>query len=432
MEEKDIIKMNIKELKRLTVISKVLDKRMIQTEAAATLSLSDRQIRRIVKKVRKEGEIGIIHKSRGKPSNRILSPKIKESALKFYKKKYKDFGPTLAAEKLEELDSVCVNRETLRGWLIETGLWKKKRKSREHRRWRERKEYFGQMALLDGSHHDWLEGRGEELVLMGYIDDATGICHGKFYDYEGTLPALDSLKEYIKKYGIPLSVYLDKHSTYLINRKLTIEEELQGVKKPLTQFERACKELGVKVIHADSPQAKGRIERLFGVLQDRLVKEMRLANICAKDEANNFLVSYLPKHNQRFSVIPAKKDDLHVPVPAHINLEQILCIKKQRQLRNDNTISFNGSLYLIEDKLTTKTITVEERPDRQIYLSLKGKYLNYKQVEARPKINSTNSVIQQIRNSYIPPINHPWRNSLINHKKQINKKEECCLSLSFK
>jgi hypothetical protein len=254
----------------------------------------------------------------------------------------------------------------------------------------------------------------------------------KFYDYEGTLPALDGLKEYIKIYGIPLSLYLDKHSTYLINRKLTIEEELQGVKKPLTQFERACKELGVKVIHANSPQAKGRIEREFGVLQDRLVKEMRLAGVNTKEQANDFLPRYLAKRNERFSVIPAKKDDLHIAVPAHINLEQVLCIKNQRQLRNDNTISFNGRLYLIEDRLTTKIVTVEERTDSSIHLSSKGHYLKYEQVEVRPKLNPVEPKTQPAGNSYIPPINHPWRNSLINHKKQINKKEECCLSLSFK
>lgn len=427
MEEKDIVKMNIKELKRLNVISKVLDKRMIQAEAAATLSLSDRQIRRIVKKVREEGEVGIIHKSRGKPSNRILPPKIKESALKFYKKKYKDFGPTLAAEKLEELDSVCVNRETLRGWLIETGLWEAKRKSREHRKWRERKEYFGQMVLLDGSHHDWLESRGEELVLMGYIDDATGIYHGKFYDYEGTLPALDSLKEYIKKYGIPLSIYLDKHSTYLINRKLTIEEELKGIQKPLTQFERACKELGIEVIHANSPQAKGRIEREFGVLQDRLVKEMRLAGVNTKEQANDFLPRYLAKRNEWFSVKPAKEDDLHTPVPAHINLEQVLCIKKQRRLRDDNTISFDGSLYLIEDRLTAKTVTVEQRTDGSIHLNSNGKYLNYRQVESLPKTNLVEPIIQSARKPYIPPADHPWRNFSLN-KKYDKQKEVPCLT----
>ena len=255
MRDKDIIKMNIKELKRLHVINKVLEKQMKQVEAAENLNLTDRQIRRILKRVREEGETGVIHRSRGKPSNRAYPANLKGTILKLYEDNYMGFGPLLASEKLEEIDSIKISDETLRLWLLDAGYWKKSRKSREHRKWRERKEHFGEMVLLDGSHHDWLEGRGEELVLMGYIDDATSKVYGQFYDHEGTLPALDSLKKYIKKYGIPMRIYLDKHTTYRSPKKLTIEEELKGLKAQ-SQFERACEELGIEVIHADSPQAK--------------------------------------------------------------------------------------------------------------------------------------------------------------------------------
>ena len=170
-------------------------------------------------------------------------------------------------------------------FVFEAGFWKKRRKLSGFRQWRPRKECFGQMVQMDGSHHDWLEGRGPKLVLMGYIDDATNRTYGRFYDYEGTLPAMDSFREYVKKYGLPMSVYLDRHTTYKSSKKLTEWDEVEGIEF-LSQFERALKELDVEVIHALSPQAKGRIERLFGVLQDRLVKEMRLAGITTKEQAN--------------------------------------------------------------------------------------------------------------------------------------------------
>lgn len=432
MEEKDIIRMSIKELKRLHVVKKVLERQLKQRQAASILSLSERQIRRIIKAVKEEGEAGIIHKSRGQPSNRRLPGNIKEEALKLYQDKYKGFGPTLATEKLEEIDKIKLSTETLRKWLTQAGLWKKTRKFKGHHKWRPRKEYFGEMVLIDGSHHDWLEGKGSELVLMGHIDDATGTTFAKFYDYEGTLPAMDSFKAYIKKYGIPLSIYLDRHTTYRSGRKLTIEEELQGVDKPLSQFERACKELGVEVIHANSPQARGRVERKFGVFQDRLIKEMRLAGISSKDEANDFLLSYLPKHNKRFSVLPAREEDLRHKVPKHIKLDQILAIKVKRRLRNDNTISFNGSLYLIEEKLNTKAISVEERTDGLMCLSSNGRRLRYKPIEKPTKKEEIKESLPGERKPNIPPPDHPWRQFKIkpvNYKKGFNQKEEDLLSL---
>lgn len=426
MRDKDIIKMNVKELKRLHVINKVLEKQMKQAEAAEILNLTDRQVRRIVKRVREEGETSVIHRSRGKPSNRAYPANLKGTILKLYEDNYVGFGPLLASEKIEEIDSIKISDETLRLWLLDAGYWKKSRKSREHRKWRERKEHFGEMVLLDGSHHDWLEGRGEELVLVGYIDDATSKVYGQFYDHEGTLPALDSLKKYIKKYGIPMRIYLDKHTTYRSPKKLTIEEELKGLKAQ-SQFERACEELGIEVIHADSPQAKGRIERLFGVLQDRLIKEMRLAGVSDKEQANKFLDGYLPKYIKKFGIRAARKGDFHMPTPDHINLEQILCIKKERRLRDDNTVSYEGRLYLIEDRLTTKTVRVEQRTNGSIHLSSNGKYLNYREVEPQPKVNLVKPIIKMVRKPYIPPADHPWRNFSLN-KKYNKQKEVPCLT----
>jgi len=322
MAGEDMIMARQGELKRLHVIQKVLEKVVKQVEAAEILSLSARQIRRIVKRIRMEGERGIIHKSRGRPSSRRIPGKIRDKVIQLYQKQYKDFGPTLATEKLLERNGIGISDETLRKWLMEAGDWKKIRKPRRHRQWRERKPHCGEMVQMDGSHHDWFEGRGPWCVLMGYIDDATGRVFGRFYDYEGTIPAMDSFKGYIQTYGLPMSVYLDKHTTYKSTGKPTIQDELNNT-RPLSEFERALKELGVEVIHANSPQAKGRIERLFGTLQDRLVKEMRLRGIRTIEEANGFLEDYLPWYNQRYGVCPKEKGDLHRPVGRGVKLEEI-------------------------------------------------------------------------------------------------------------
>jgi hypothetical protein len=244
----DIIMASQEELKRLHVIRKVQEKMIKQVEAGELLGLSSRQVRRIVKRVKAEGARGVIHRSRGRSSNRAFADWVKGRVLELYREKYEGFGPTLAAEKLLERDGMELSEETLRGWLMESGDWKKSRKRRGHRQWRERKGHCGEMVQMDGSHHDWLEGRGSECVLMGYIDDATGRGFGRFYGYEGTVPAMDSFRRYIERYGVPLKVYLDKHTTYKSNGKPTLEEELAGI-EPLSEFERALKELGVEVIH---------------------------------------------------------------------------------------------------------------------------------------------------------------------------------------
>ena len=211
MALEDRIEMSLSDLRRLKVVQEAIDHYVTQRSASAMLGLSERQVRRLVKRVRQEQDRGIKHRGRGRPSNNRMPEKLKEKALGLYRKKYQGFGPTLASEKLLEMDGIKLSDETLRKWLLEAGLWKKRRKRSGHRKWRPRKECFGQMVQIDGSHHDWLEGRGAELVLMGYIDDATNTVFGRFYDYEGTMPAMDSFKRYVRKYGLPISVYLDKH-----------------------------------------------------------------------------------------------------------------------------------------------------------------------------------------------------------------------------
>jgi len=405
MAGEDRIVMSLREVKRLQLIQSAIERQLTQKAVSKILGLSERQVRRLVKAVREEGELGIIHRSRGQPSNRRLSDKLKEKVIKLYSRKYPDFGPTLAAEKLLDLDGVRISDETLRKWLLEAGLWRKKRKWSVYRQWRPRRSCFGEMVQMDGSHHDWLEGRGPKLVLMGYIDDATNRVYAKFYDYEGTLPAMDSFKGYVMRYGLPSSVYLDRHTTYKSSKKPTEWDEVAF----LSQFERALKEIGVEVIHALSPQAKGRVERLFGVLQDRLVKEMRLAGIRTKDEANVFLEAYLPRYNEKFSVCPANDLDAHIRLPRPFDLDKHLCIKHQRTVRNDHTIAYHGKVYQLEQS-NNKKVELEERIDGSLLIIGKNAVLKYHEIPERPKQVMTAHEDRRVYNRPIKPSQeHPWR-----------------------
>lgn len=420
MAGKEIVVMSQGELQRLHIVRKAIDKELSQVEAAGILDLSDRQVKRIVKRIREEGDTGIAHKLRGKKSNRAIAGKVKENALKLYKEKYSDFGPLLASEKLFELDEIEVNHDTLRNWLMAAGLWQLSRKQRKHRQWRERKHRLGQMIQVDGSHHDWFEGRGPECVLMGYIDDATSEVYARFYEYEGTLPAMGSFKGYAEKYGLPHSVYIDRHSTYKSTAKQTIEDELKNIEH-LSQFQRALKELGVKMIFALSAQAKGRIERLFRTFQDRVIKEMRLKGIKNIPEANNFLRYYLPIYNKRFGVEAAEEGDLHRAVPADIDLNRILCIKTKRSLRNDWTVAHDTKLYQVLDDIITKKVTVEERINGKMFIVYKDKDLKYKEITQRPVKKSPKVPKVKARRAYVPAKDHPWRKFKIKKSSQKEK-----------
>ena len=408
MAGEDMVMVRQGELKRLHVIRKVLERVMKQVEAAGVLGLSGRQIRRMVRRIRKEGDIGIVHKSRGRPSNRRIGDKMKARVIKLYQAQYKDFGPTLACEKLLERDRIQISDETLRRWLLGTGDWKKVRKARGHRVWRERKHHDGEMVQMDGSHHDWFEGRGPYCVLMSYIDDATSKVFGRFYEYEGTIPAMDSFKRYSQKNGLPISVYLDRHTTYKSPAKASIEDVLNE-EVPLSEFERALKELEVKVIHANSPQAKGRVERLFGTLQDRLVKEMRLKGIRTIEEGNGFLKQYLPVYNRRFSVSPRERGNLHRSLPKGLNLDAFLCIKTERTLRNDFTVAHNKKLYQIKDRTRASKIIVQEHLNGSLRMTYQDRPLRFKEITTRPVKQERAPLGERRRKPSIPSANHPWR-----------------------
>lgn len=408
MAGEDIIMLSQKDLKRLHVIEKVREGTIKQVSASKLLSLSTRQIRRILSRISKEGLRGIVHRSRGKPSNRRYCDAVKSRSIVLYRQRYRGFGPTLAAEKLFEEDGIRITDETLRKWLIASGDWKKARKRSVHRQWRERKQHCGAMVQMDGSHHDWFEGRGPRCVLMGYIDDATNRAYGRFYGYEGTMPAMDSFRRYVGKYGIPLSVYLDKHGAYKSNGKPTLEEELKGI-GPLSEFERALSELAVEVIHANSPQAKGRIERLFCTLQDRLVKEMRLRNITSIEEANTFLDQYWPVYNRRFAVSPVRKEDLHRNIPKGLNLNDIFCVKTKRTLRNDFTVTHNRKLYQIQSHIRASAVVVLDRLDGSMVITHKDRPVQFTEIASRP-VKEKEQPLQTYRKIIHPTKHHPWKN----------------------
>lgn len=400
--------MSGKELRRVHVIRQVVAKQLTQKEAGALLGLTDRQIRRLQRRVKQEGDRGLVHRGRGKPSNRRIPEQRKAKALQLYAQRYGDFGPTLAAEKLAERHGLTLSDETLRRWLWAQGIEHFTRRQRPHRAWRARQAHMGELIQLDGSHHDWLEGRGPACVLMAYLDDASSQVYARFYEYEGTIPAMDSFQRYVQRYGIPLAVYADKHTTYQSPAEPTVEEQLAGT-KPQSQFGRALSELGVELIPAHSPQAKGRVERLFKTFQDRLVKELRLARVTTLGAANRFLEDYLPHYNQRFTMPSAQQTDLHRPCPARGGLTRILCIKTTRVLRRDWTVAHNGHLYQVHTNVRATQVVLEERLDGTLRMTHRGHVLDYHRITERPVRPAGSRTVPRRHRPVKQAMSHPWR-----------------------
>jgi len=413
----EFITLSKREIERLKIIHWVMDRQMRQVKASKLIGITDRQVRNIIAKVKEKGDEAIAHGNRGRISHRRMAKSVEDKIGEIVKLKYPDFGPSLASEKLWERDGIQVGREKLRQIMIAKGLWKVRRIKRgEVHQWRERKAYYGEMVQMDGSHHDWLEGRGPELVFMGYIDDATNHVFGQFYDYEGVYPAMDSLRRYIRLYGLPYNLYLDKDSTYKTTRQPSTDELLRG-EQAQTQFERACRELGIEVIHANSPQAKGRIERTFGTLQDRLIKEMRLEGISSREEANRFLKEYLPIYNKQFLKVAREEGNLHRSLPKGINLREIFCIKATRTINNGYIVKWRGRKLLIENPsraMRRRKVEIMEHFDGKIGLRYRGRYLQFKEIieERSAKVKERRKHVEEPKRKkgkYIPPADHPWR-----------------------
>lgn len=428
---KELICMTKKELSNYDIINNLINRKINGTDASKQIGVSVRHVKRLKKKVINDGAEGLIHQGRGQSGNRRLDDKIIVKAKKFLKEKYYDFGPTLACEKLEENHNIKTNKETVRQLMINLELWKvkSKKKNKHWHVWRARRDNYGEMQQFDGSYHPWLEDKAEEMCLLLSVDDATGkITYAKFDYNEGVEAVFKFWLEYIDKNGFPLSVYLDKFSTYKVNHKNAVDN-----KELITQFQRATRQVGIELITAHSPQAKGRVERMFETLQDRLVKEMRLANINIIEQANEFLIEYIPKFNAKFAVSPNRRKDLHKKVTKQTKdqLPQIFSIQKQRKVNNDYTIRFeNDYLQLEQEQPTTvykkDTIIMEKHLDGSIKINLNNKYLNYKVLPDRPKKEidiKLPAITTRRQSNYIPPANHPWRNPFIfSNKLKVEQK----------
>ena len=385
------LNMVMKDRDRLRTIHNALEQRLTQAEAANMLKLSHRQVQRICAAVRHRGDAGILHGLCGQPSNNRFDEELLGQALSaLHNPLWEGFGPVFSWEKLGELCGIELGKTTVRKLMILTNLWEVRRRGTRHRAWRERRSCVGMLIQLDGSDHDWFEGRGPRCALIIYIDDATSlILHGEFAKVEDTLTLMRTTKTYLQRWGRPAALYVDKDGIYNANRPANVEEELRG-EEPITQFTRAMGELGVEVILAHSPQAKGRVERGFGTHQDRLVKELRLAGISTMENANKFLREvYIPKHNRRYAVESAKPADVHKPIlPAH-DLDAILSIQKDRQVHNDSVVRFDNRFFLLAPGhgLRPKTkVVVQQRLDGTLRIARKGRCLEFKEVPGRPYV----------------------------------------------
>jgi hypothetical protein len=388
------LRMSRKERDRLRIMKPLSEGRLTQVAAGGLLGLSVRQVRRILERYRTGGDAGLVHRARGRPSNRRVPEATARRALALVEAQYRDFGPTLAAEKLWQRDGIAVSREWLRRRMIEAGLWRPRRRRVRHHVWRQRRASFGELVQMDASEHAWLEGRAEtEPILLTMIDDATSRRHLRFFPSDTTEANLELLGRWIRRHGRLLAVYADRDSIYRVNRTPTGEEALDG-RQPETQFGRALRQLDIAYIPAYSPQAKGRVERSFGTDQDRLVKELRLAGIATIEAANRFLEEvYEPMLNERFSVTPASTVDAHRSRRG-FDLKAILSVQETRVVANDYTIRYHGQVLQIERRsiragLRKAKVIVEQRLDGSVKLRWRGRYLRYHRVLPRPKTTTT-------------------------------------------
>ncbi|HEY8661265.1 MAG TPA: ISNCY family transposase [Hanamia sp.] len=406
--------MSTQEVERLTVIRQVVEKRLKQRQAMQLLRLSKRQVIRLAKAYRRDGPAALVSKQRGQPSNNRHDSSVKIKAKELVQKHYHDFGPTFASEKLEERHKIIVNKETLRQWMIEWELWKAKRhkKVKVHQS-RLRRACFGELIQIDGSHHDWLEGRAPKCCLLVFIDDATSRLVGlRFEKSETTVGYFKLAREYMEKHGRPLAFYSDKYGVFRVN--------LPNCEHAETQFGRAMRELGIESICANSPQAKGRVENANGTLQDRLIKEMRLRGISSIEEANAYLPKFMEDWDRRFAVEPRSLIEAHrKDLPDTNTLNLIFSFQYDRKLSKKLELSYDNIIYQIK---TTKpgyglrhaTVKVCEDLSGIITLLYKGhplEYVCHKKQKRSPEIMGAKQLDKKIEEikKYIPGPNHPWR-----------------------
>jgi Helix-turn-helix domain len=373
----DRIAMSQKERDALKILHGVLRGERSQAEAARLLELSTRHVRRLQRKLQAHGDAALVHGLRGRPSNHQPDAALQQAALQAYRLRYADFGPTFASEKLAE-EGLLVCPQTLRRWLLAAGLWQRQRRREQHRSRRPRRACFGELVQMDASIHDWLEGRGEELVLISMVDDATSRTLARFYPAATTEAHLDLLGRWLRRFGRPLELYTDRHSIF------EPQDKGRALPDAETQFGRALRELGIRLTRAHSPQAKGRVERSFNTAQDRWVKELRLAGVTNCLEANVVLERLLPGHNRRFSKAARQTSDAHRPLGPEHRLEAILSIQEERVVTNDYTVRFRNRFYQLLPQVWPGQrggrVVLEVRLDGELAIRFGSRYLKYQEV----------------------------------------------------
>ena len=417
--------MSQEELGRVEVLARVRSRQLRVVDASRLMRVSYRQAKRLWKRYREEGSAGLQHRSAGQASNRAYEGKFRQRVLRLVREKYggpvgERFGPTLAAEHLASEDGVKMDPETLRRWMLAEGLWSRERKRRKHRQRRERKEHFGELVQMDGSFHAWLEERGPEGCLIDMADDATNRTLAQLGEQETIWAVADALREWIARYGVPLALYVDWKNLY--KRAATVKERLRG-EEPITQFGRMCAKLGIAVIAASSPQAKGRIERIHGTHQDRLVKKLRRKGICTHEGANVYLRSeYLAEHNRRFQRAAAKPEDYHRRAPRAAELERIFRLETERVVSSDWVVRYANRWFQLERASRNyaparSTVLVCEGRHGQILIEYRGRSLPFREIaapvpatHAAPTASERKPIpVSTLRRKQVPPANHPWR-----------------------
>lgn len=371
---------------RLVALKKAKKKLITQKQAAVEIGVTERQVRRLVRKLRSKGDAAVIHELRGRPSNRKLSEEVERQAIAALSDpKYRGFGPTLAAEYLERKHAISVSKETLRLWMGKAGLWKAGRRCvKKIHAWRQRRSRCGELVQWDTSEHDWLEGRGDGVSLISMIDDATSRLFARFVRRDTAEENMRVLWAYLEQFGRPLAFYTDKAGMFQVAVKTKLQGEHEGRDRPEmppTQIARALRDLGIVWIPAHSPQAKGRVERQFQTAQDRLVKGLRVAEVRTLEEANAYLDSeFLPWWNAALTVAPANAEDAHRQLGREHDLHAILSHIERRRVTNDYTVRYAGKVYQIDRRdirvgLRQADVVVEQRLDGSIHVRFQGQYL---------------------------------------------------------
>jgi len=412
----ETISMSRKERKRLEAFSRVKAGDLTLTAASGLLGLGYRQTKRSWARYQSQGDAGLVHCARGRASNRQSQDQLKQRALELYRQQYADYGPTLAAECLAKEDSLVVSVSTLRRWLSQAGLWERRRKRQPHRSRRPRRERLGELVQMDGSHHDWFEGRRGWAVLMVMIDDATGTVTALFYENESWASAADVFQQYARQHGLPSGLYVDQHGIYRPDHEPTDQELLDNCPAE-TQFGRAMRQLEVELILARSPQAKGRVERMNGTLQDRLVKALRRAKIADLAAANRFLEDvFLPELNARFKVTATQPEDAHRPLSNSTDLARIVSIQESRVVAKDWTVRWQNKVLQLpreaaEFTQSGRRVTVCEPLDGPLRVFAGERELPWSSIlnpplPKPPKRTGPTGSSQGQK----PAANHPWRN----------------------